>query len=408
MKRYFTLLLLSFMLALHGGSVASKPRPAQARQEPARGGDKQVERILRGVQALMDKLRAAAGFPGATVGFVLPGGRAASVSTGLSDVESARPLAPDDMMLAGSVGKTFVAALTLQLAQEGRLELDGKVERWLGGEPWFRRLPNAGEITLRTLLNHTSGIPNHVEDERFFKALVANPDPPCKPEELIAYVLDRKPLFHVGKGYSYADTNYILVGMIVEKVSGRPLYDEVTRRFLKPFKLVHTVPQEGRVMPGVVNGYTSLAEVAGPQSRIIVGGKFTFNPQCEWAGGGFASTAEDLARWAAALYGGEVLKKPYLAQMLETVGTDEGGRYGLGVDIGGGKWGTVYGHDGLFPGYVSAMEYFPRYRVAVAIQFNTDFPDRIKKDPGEYIDDIMQIITGELPARQSRRPRGRD
>jgi len=256
------------------------------------------------------------------------------------------------------------------------------------------------------LLNHSSGIPNHADDEKFFKALAANPDRTWKPEDALAFVLGKKALFAAGKSFSYADTNYTLVGMIIEKVTSQTLYAEVTRRFLKPLKLDRTIPQQGRVIPGVVNGYSSFTNLAGPQGAMIVDGKFTVNPQAEWAGGGFASTAEDLARWAKALYEGDLIKQPYFDQMLTGIGTGEIDKYGLGVEIGEGRWGKVLGHDGLFPGYSSAMQYFPQYKVAVAIQFNTDREKQIP-DVNGCIDEVMKIIVGELTGKKFDEPKDR-
>src|SRR6185503_15330380 len=318
----------------------------------------------------------------------------------VSDLKTKRPMAPDDLLLAGSIGKTFVAAVMIQLAQEGKVNLDDKIERWFKTEPWFARLPNAKDITIRMLLQHTSGISNHVESESFFKAISAQPDRVWKPEELVAFVLNKKPRFAAGKGFAYTDTNYILVGMIIERVTGTTLYAEVTRRFLTPLKLAHIVPQQGRIIPGVVNGYSSFPMVPHPGGSMLVDGKFTINPQVEWAGGGFASTAEDLARWAHALFAGNLISKPYLDQMLTGIATGEIDSYGLGVDIGEGRWGKVYGHDGLFPGYISAMAYFPQHRVAVAIQFNTDREKELGRDTTGYLDEFMKIIVGELTGKK--------
>lgn len=375
----------------------------------------QLKRIRESTQAKLDQLHAAAGFPGATIGFVLPDGRRGSVSTGVSDLATKRPLVPSDLMPAGSIGKTFVAAVMIQLAQEGKVNLDDKIERWFTGgftggfkaEPWFERLPNANDITIRMLLNHSSGIANHADESKFFKALAANPDRVWKYEDLIAFVLNKKPLFAAGKGFAYADTNYILIGMIIERVTGTTLYAEVTRRFLKPLGLDHTVPQEGRIIPGVVNGYSSFGFLAGPKGAMIVNGKFTINPQVEWAGGGFASTAEDLARWATALYGGELIKEPFKDQMLAGIKTGEIDLYGLGVEIAEGRWGKSYGHDGLFPGYVAAMAYFPQYQVAVAIQVNTDREKQVGQGLSAYLDEVMKIIVSELTGKKFPEPQDR-
>jgi D-alanyl-D-alanine carboxypeptidase len=368
--------------------------------------DAQLKSIRDELQIKLDQARTAKGFPGATIAFVLPDGRSASVSTGVSDVVTKRALLPADLLLAGSIGKTFVAATILQLASEGEVNLDDKIDRWFKAEPWFSKLPNATTITVRMLMNHSSGIPNHADNEKFFKALAADPDRMWKPEDVLAFVLGKKALFPAGKSFSYADTNYTLVGMIIERATGQTMFDEITRRFLKPLKLDHTIPQQGRIIPGLVNGYTSFTNLAGPQGAMIVGGKFTINPQVEWAGGGFASTAKDLARWAKALYEGDLIKPPYFEQMLTGIKTGELDQYGLGVEIGEGRWGKALGHDGLFPGYVSAMQYFPQYKVAVAVQFNTDREKQLP-DVNGLIDQAMKIIVGELSGKKFEEPKDR-
>jgi len=245
------------------------------------------------------------------------------------------------------------------------------------------------------LLNHSSGIPDQ-DSTKLGKAIRANPDRLWKPEELIAFVLDKKPLFAAGEDHSYTETNYLMLGMIIERITGQTLYSEVTRRFLKPLNLAHTIPLEGRVIPGLINGYTSDAPNAGPKGAMIVDGKLIFNPQFEWAGGGFASTAEDLAHWAKALYEGQLIKQPYFDQMLTGIKAEVFATYGLGVTIGEGRWGKSYGHNGGFPGYRGAMRYFPRYRVAVAIMFNTNLEDQLEREAGEYLNDLMRIIVADL------------
>jgi D-alanyl-D-alanine carboxypeptidase len=351
--------------------------------------DEKFAQILAKVQARLDELHNSLKIPGASVGFVLPDGRASSASTGFSDLETKTPLKTSDRLPAGSIGKTFVAAETLLLVQQGKLNLDEKIERWLGGESWFARLPNAKDITLRMLLNHSSGIPNHVDDKDFQKALFKNSARDIRYEELIAYVLNKKPLFTAGKDYHYADTNYILIGLIVEKATGKSLYEEITENFLKPLKLDHTIPSNALILPQTANGYFQ-------NKRVIVNGKFLFNPQWEWAGGGFASTSEDLARWARALYEGEVLQAKYTDEMLNGTSVGEGVNYGLGVEIKQGKFGKSYGHDGEFPGYLSDMRYFPNYKIAVAVQVNADETPEANRFAATAVDDFAQIIIGEL------------
>lgn len=366
--------------------------PSARAQAPGVADEAARARVLRAVQSRLDETRAALKLPGAAVGFALPGGLSASASAGFADVEAKAPLRPTDRMPAGSVGKTFVAALALKLAEEGRLDLDEKVSRRLGGERWFARLPNAADITLRMLLNHSSGIPNHVELGGFMNRLFKDSSRDIRPEELLAYVLDKKPLFPAGRGHHYADTNYILAGMVVERAAGRTLYEEVAARFLKPLGLERTIPSDSRVLPEVANGYFE-------GRPVIVGGRFRINPQWEWAGGGFASTAEDLARWARALYGGDVLGKKSLEEMFGSTTVGEGAGYGLGVEVRRGKLGTTYGHDGEFPGYLSDVRYFPKYGLAVAVQVNADESEPANRFISTAVEDFAQLIVRELSGR---------
>jgi len=400
MRKYLTIVFCFLSAFVFCSALLS----AANKKQTATSDTAALKRISESARIRLEQLRAKAGFPGANFAFVLPDGAGASVSVGVSDIVSQRPLVSTDLMLAGSVGKTFVAATMLQLAQEGKVSLDDKIERWFKDDAWFKRLPNATSVTVRMLLNHSSGIPDQ-DSTKLGKAIRANPDRSWNPEELIAFVLGKKPLFAAGEDYSYADTNYLMAGMIIERITEQTLYREVTRRFLKPLNLAHTIPQEGRVISGLINGYTSDAAIAGPKGAMIVDGKFTFNPQCEWAGGGFASTAEDLAHWAKALYEGQLIEQPYFDQML--TGIKATIRYGLGVVIGEGAWGKSYGHDGEFPGYISAMEYFPRYRVAVAIQFNTDRQDQLVRDPVGHLNDLMRIIISELTGKKIDEPQER-
>ncbi len=400
----FFLILLA--VCLLGAGVNSAPKfsfPISRNQT----SDIPISELRASLNEKLDELHKAASFPGATIGFVLPDGRSSSVATGLADRESKITLKPSDRMLAGSIGKTYVSAITLQAVQEGKLRLDDKIERWFKKDAWFKRLPNANDITLRMLMNHSSGIPEHVLNKEFIAAMKKDPDRIWKPEELIAYILDAKPLFAAGQGWSYADTNYILVGMIFERVTKKTVYGEVERRILKPLRLERTIPSDRRVLPGVITGYSMPNSPFGFEGRVILDGKFIINPQMEWTGGGFASTAEDLALWAKQLYEGKVLKKEVLDQMLTGVAANEGrggaagNKYGLAVQIRQSEWGESYGHGGWFPGYRSEMEYFPQHRIAVAIQFNTDDARAIKKGLRAYIADAMRIIIASIEKKKA-------
>lgn len=394
---------------LHSLSVPR--RPLRLRSSIATNNDRAntaaISALRASLQAKLNELHKAGSFPGATLGFVLPDGRSGSVSVGLADVENKIAIKPSDRMLAGSIGKTYVSAVMLQAVQERKVDLDSKIALWLGSDQWFSRLPNAKDVTLRMLMNHSSGIPEHVLNKDFIAAMKKDPDRIWKPEELIAHILDAKPLFAAGHGWSYADTNYILVGMIFERVTKKTVYGEVGRRILKPLKLERTIPSDRRALPEVITGYSMPNSPFGFEGRVILAGRFIINPQMEWTGGGFATTAEDLARWAKMLYEGKLLKQQTLDQMLAGVAANEGraggagNKYGLAVQIRSSEWGVSYGHGGWFPGYRSEMEYFPQHKIAVAVQFNTDDARAMKKGLRAYIADGMRIIVGEIEKKKA-------
>jgi D-alanyl-D-alanine carboxypeptidase len=353
-----------------------------------------LDSLTRRVQQRLDELREANLFPGATAAIALADGRTVAIATGLSDVENQTPMKPGDRMLSGSIGKTCVAAVAMQLVSEKKLDLDARISEWLGGEEWFARLPNARAITMRMLLNHSSGIREHVLDPKFIAAIRAEPDRTWKPVELLAYVFDTPPLFAVGEGWSYADTNYIVVGIIIERVTGHAYYDELARRILKPRKLEHTAPADSRTLAGLVTGYSRAGSPFGFEGRTIVSDKLVFNPQMEWCGGGLVTTTEDLARWGKQVYEGKAFDAVLLDEMLRGVAakTGPGDKYGLGVQIRQSVWGVSYGHGGWFPGYLSEVEYFPPRKTAIAVQLNTDDLKRLGRMPRAILSDLARIV----------------
>jgi D-alanyl-D-alanine carboxypeptidase len=310
----------------------------------------------------------------------MPDGEAEVVSTGLADVEHEISMVPDSRMLAASIGKTFVGATALALSHEGTLHLDDPISRWLGDRPWFARLPNHETTTLRQLLNHTSGIPNHVETREFTQAFAegwrsyTNPFPPSR---LIEFVLDRPALFESGEGWAYSDTGYILVGLIIEAATGQSYYHEVRRRFLDPLHLDLTSPSDQFELPGLATGYLAPDNALKLPTRTTTRpGVMVWHPGVEWTGGGLVSNSRDLVLWAKALFEGEAMEGLYTDTLLQSVAVDSDApdtRYGLGVGIHRtGPAGPTYGHGGWIPGYTSSLRYYAEHRIAVAFQINTD------------------------------------
>jgi D-alanyl-D-alanine carboxypeptidase len=247
-------------------------------------------------------------------------------------------------------------------------------------------------------MNHTSGLVRYEFKEQFTRDLTANPDKVWKPAELVAYLLDEKPPFAAGKSWDYSDTNYIVLGMIIEKVTGRKFYDEANRRLLKPLKLNDTIPQDGLRLKGVVQGYAGPNNPFGAKDEMIHDGKFAINPQFEWTGGGYASTSLDLARWAKMIYEGKAYSPDLLPQVLDGVPAPMLGRetkYGLCVIIRKTAAGTSYGHSGFFPGYMTDMMYFPDQKIAVAVQVNTSVGRSLGKPLGRVLVEMVEAIKTE-------------
>ncbi|HEV2802294.1 MAG TPA: serine hydrolase domain-containing protein [Pyrinomonadaceae bacterium] len=354
-----------------------------------------VAALREKLQAKLDELHRNGKFPGATLGVALSDGRSFGLATGFSDREAKTPMKPSNLMLQGSVGKTYAAALALQLVKEGKINLDDKIEKHLGREPWFARLPNAKDITVRMLMNHTSGLVRYEFKDQFTKDLTANVDKVWKPQELIAYIFETKAPFEAGKGWDYSDTNYIVLGMIIEKVTGKRYYDLVGKRILQPLQLRNTIPSDRRTIRGLAQGYAGEGNPFGGTDAMIVNGKFAINPQFEWTGGGYASTTEDLARWAKGMYEGRPFDARLLPDMLKGVPAPMLGKeaaYGLGVIIRPTTFGVSYGHSGFFPGYITEMIYFPKHRIALAIQVNSSVPRVIGKPPFRFLVEAAEII----------------
>lgn len=360
----------------------------------------QDSRLDSRLREVVDSLQRAARAPGISVGIVLPDGRELSLVAGLADTATGERFLPTHRTLAGSVGKTLFAALALQLIGEGRLALDAPIARYLGERPGFGRLPNAAAITVRMLLNHTSGLVRYEFDERFIRDLLAEPDRIWAPWDQVSYLLDQPAPFPAGGGWEYSDTNYLVLGLILEQVTGRPAYEEIQRRFLTPLGLDGTIPSNARSLPHLAQGYPGAGNPFGGSDVMLRDGRLIFNPQFEWAGGGFASTGRDLARWAHALYSGRVIPRPLLDTALAGVAARLGRdtRYGLGVILWPTALGPAMGHSGFFPGYLTEMRYWPGRGFAVAVTMTSSDFSVLRAQPAAMANRIAAVLAEALGA----------
>lgn len=345
------------------------------------------------LRELLDDARATAGFPGAALAIAFPDGSTVAVTSGFDDLEGERPLAEDARFLAGSTGKTFYAALALALVREEKLELDATLDRYLGSTPWFSRLRGGESITVRMLMNHTSGLERYELDPRFLERFRADPFRKWTVEERVAFQLDRDLPFAPGEGWAYSDTNYIVLGAILETLVTADLESEIEKRFLAPLELHGVVAAKGPRIDRIACGH------AGERDAFLDGDttldadrRLRYDPSFEWAGGGYATTAADLARWCRALHGGDVLPRELRDAMQSGVPCPlaKGARYGLGAIHWKTRHGDAFGHSGFFPGYVSEMRFYPDLGVATAIQVNTSDPSKLRP-LGAILDDAVDL-----------------
>ncbi len=363
-------------------------------------GNKQVKidsnvEMTRLLQARLDSLTDNQIVPGATLSVRFGNGTNISLASGLADVENKTPVKPDDIMLSGSVGKTYVAAVILKLYEQGLIDLKAKVISWFQDTDWFHKVRNAPDITVEMLLNHTAGIPEYVYQKELWQAVSENRDKEWSVEERLALISDEPPTNPPGKGWAYADSHYLILGLIIEKVTGRTYYEVLDEMILVPCMLEHTLHSDRRTIPGLIPGYTQLTEEFLLPHKVLNNNGYAFNPQLEWTGGGLASTVSDLTLWASQLYGGSVLKPETLKLMLTPAPYEttlfEDARYGLGSFIAETDGVTWYGHTGFSPGYITYVQYLPDYDIALALQVNDD-SSHDNFSLKEYFNTIKKVV----------------
>jgi D-alanyl-D-alanine carboxypeptidase len=295
-------------------------------------GDETQARLQRLADGVVE-----AGVPG-TIVLLRDDSHRWSAASGVANRETGERVQSGDRFRIGSITKTMVAVLVLQLADEGKLHLDDALPTWLGG------LVSERGITIRDLLAHTSGLADY-EDERFIRLA-----PLWEPRRLARYAVRRPRLCSRDCGFAYASTNYVLLGLIVEKAGEAPLELQLRRRIFEPLRLRHTSFEPSALDGRYVHGYRAsqhqgivtnhLADVSGESAAGA------------WAAGAVVSTAEDVARFFAALLQGRLLR-PTLLRAMRTP-TVEPRRYGLGLAIFSTPCGKAWGHTGNINGHVTA------------------------------------------------------
>lgn len=325
----------------------------------ARAGDPPPSSADTGLSTALDAARQSSGVPGAVACLARPGAKPLFAASGIANLATSRAVRPDDYFAIGSITKMFVAVVVLQLAQEGKLSLDDPLAQYV---PDF---PRAQAITLRLLLQHKSGIGDPTR--ALFTAGTGSPGSQAllgawivlalqqqwTPERLTQLIACTKPDFAPGEKCEYANANYILLGRVIQLVTGHQVSQEIRTRILAPLGLAHTVFAGEEPLPAT-----------DMQCYDLVHGEYADclaleNASFAWCAGAMVSTAADLLRFTQALFHGELLQPEWMQQMLQFTPIEDWGGYGLGVTQHGSGADEAWGHTGRTAGFSSCLWYYP-------------------------------------------------
>jgi len=324
------------------------------------------------LQAALNSIRSGGKYPGVSAAIVFPDGSTWTGVSGAAILSPATPLSTDTLFSVGSISKTFVAALVVRLAMAGTIGLDDPLSRYV---PTF---PNAANITIRELLNHTSGVQDLFTP--LAAAILANPGATWTPNQVLARI--GTPSFAPGTNYGYSNTDFVLLGLVVEMATGQTVAALVRSMFLTPLGLNHTYLQtEERADGPEAHGYMTPASRPRDNSA---GTMLPFTAEATAVGfaGAYVSTASDLAIWADALYAGDILDQATLASMVDispsmAFKVKPTYPYGFGLEETTVAGQPAWGHRGHLDGFWSAMEYLPAYHVTVVVLSNAEWANPV-------------------------------
>ena len=344
------------------------------------------------LQARLDRIRERFAIPGISVAIVLPDGATWSGVSGMADVEAKAPVTRSTSFAIASVSKTFTAALILSLAEDGLIDLDAPVRTYL---PDLKKV--SVKVKIRHLLDHTSGLRDYFFHASIDKLLLTRPDRRWDAAAALKYV--GKPYFEPGKAWAYSNTNYLVLGMVAEAVGKAPLADQVRGRFLEPLGLEHTWYQPQDDAPNdVAHGYRFTSTAKAATAIDLSDGTplvpFTSVVTAAGGAGGFAANARDLARWAQALYGGDVLAPQYRAAMTNVAATTavkSAIPYGYGVQVFEIDGRPSVGHSGRLLGFRAAVRYLPDQGVSIAVLTNQS-----RTDPAPIVRSLLRLALTPL------------
>ncbi|MFO0993080.1 MAG: serine hydrolase domain-containing protein [Hyphomicrobiales bacterium] len=297
--------------------------------------------------------------PGLIVGISIPGRGEFTRAFGVGDIATKAPMKPEDHVRIASITKSFVAVAALRLVDQGKLKLDDTLATWITG------IPNGDKITIRDLLGMRSGIYDFTSDRQFLADFTADPLMTFSPQDVVAIVNRHEPDFAPGEKVAYCDTNYIFLGMIIEKVTRKPVEDVIREEIIAPLKLADTSFPTASTMPEpFARGYYAGEDGKGAPRDFTAS-----NPAVAWSAGAMISTLDDLRIWSKALATGALLKPQTHAEQMK-FGAIATKPIHVGYGLGIADFGGLIGHNGAIFGYTTAMFYVAAADATIVIEGN--------------------------------------
>lgn len=281
-------------------------------------------------------------------------------SFGLADKETKEPMTLAHYVRIGSITKTFTGVAILQLVDRGKISLDDPISKYV------KNVPQGDKITLRLLGNMRSGLPNYSENKEFDSIAIANPGKKWKREELLKIAFSSPNMFEPNSDYHYSNTNTVLLGMVIEKVTGKQFAEYLSQNIFAPLNLVSTTyPMDEKLPAPYAHGYT-LQTPDGREADASL-----WDPNWADAAGQLVSNFDDLAVWTRVLGTGKLLSKESFKDMTDwrvIPNTKSKLKYGIAL----GDFDGMLFHTGELPGYNTLVAYSPRENFAIVISTNTD------------------------------------
>lgn len=305
-----------------------------------------------------------AGLPGGVIGIGYSDGKMRFAATGYAAVNPDKGMTQDRQFYIGSLTKMMTAVVVLQLASEKRIDLADPIAKWLPEE--FRdKIANARIATIRDLLRNSSGIPDYLDGEFFFELVGRDPQHGWRNRELLPLIAGREAHFKPGTQYNPSNSNYILLGILIEQVEGDHIEAVFNRRIFEPADMRNTSFGRYPRPDDLARGFDD-ADGDGKLEDVT-----DFDVGDQLADGGVISTAEDLLKFGRALFADGILLGPNALERATTDTLFAGeGSYGYGMMIGNTNWGPVWGHDGIYFGYTAEFSWFPKQGVAIVFLSN--------------------------------------